>query len=96
MNVWFSFVRILQVFLRRGSFSCSHCTVSHEDVDRSTVTQQCRCTFMLTNLFFADEDSGVVDLIPSASTTEALAEFPWVSSSTITHLRNVGLKVYLM
>ena len=51
---------------------------------------------MLTNLFFADEDSGVVDLIPSASTTEALAEFPWVSSSTITHLRNVGLKVYLM
>jgi hypothetical protein len=45
---------------------------------------------------FADEDSSVVDLIPSASTSEALAEFPWVSRSTITHLRNAGLKVYLM
>lgn len=69
--------RVFTVFLRRGSFSCSHCTVSNEDSDRN-------------------EDSGVVDLIPSISATETIAEFPWVSNSTITHLRNAGLKVYLM
>ena len=30
-----SLMYLLQVFLRRGSFSCAHCTVSDEDLDRS-------------------------------------------------------------
>jgi hypothetical protein len=59
-------------------------------------TRICLNASPLRLTFFTDEDSGVVDLIPSISATETIAEFPWVSNSTITHLRNAGLKVYLM
>jgi len=69
--------RHFTVFLRRGSFSCAHCTVSDEDLDRN-------------------KDVGVVDLIPSPSSSEVNVEFPWITSGTVAHLRSAGLKVYLM
>lgn len=50
---------------------------------------------MFTNVF-TDKDVGVVDLIPSPSSSEVNVEFPWITSGTVAHLRSAGLKVYLM
>jgi hypothetical protein len=60
------------------------------------LTHICPAALSSPLIVFTDDDSSIVDLVPSPSTTEAFSEFPWVSRSTIAHLRHAGLKVYLM